>query len=65
MMTRDKRSETLEKIQDIANFLPVEYDLPDEACEYLRIIEALCCHADNPDVLSPADNERLARTKSG
>ena len=48
MMTKDPRNEALDKIQDIADRLPVRYQLPPAVREALRIIEALARHRDNP-----------------
>lgn len=62
-MSRDTRDEALDKIQDIADFLATRYELPAEVGEYLRIVEALARHRDNPNCLAPKDTERLARIK--
>jgi hypothetical protein len=63
-MSRDTRDEALDTIQDIVDFLSVEYELPAEVREYLRIIEALARHRDLSDFLNSADIERLAKIKS-
>jgi hypothetical protein len=60
-MSKDTRDEALDTIQVVADFLPTEYDLPEEVCEYLRIVEALARHRDNPNCLDAKDTERLAK----
>ncbi len=55
-MTRDTRDEALDKIQDIADFLPIQYELPDEVPEYLCIIKALARHRDVHNCLDTKDN---------
>ncbi len=60
-MSTDPRNEALDKIQDIANLLPVAYDLPDEVCSYLDIIEALTRHRENPSVVDTKDTQLRAK----
>ncbi len=60
-MAKDPRDEALDKIQDIANSLPVAYDLPDEVCNYLDIIEALARHRNNPSCVDTKDTQLRAK----
>jgi len=62
-MNTDTRNEALDNIQDIANFLLALNDLPNEARECLRMVEALARHRDLSNFLGPADQERLDRIK--
>jgi len=62
-MNTDTRNEALDNIQDIANFLLATSDLPNEAREYLRIVEVLARHRDLSNFLNPADQELLDRIK--
>lgn len=61
-MPKDPRDEALDKIQSIANLLPLAYDLPVEVCDYLDIIEALVRHSDNPSCVDTKENQ--LRTKA-
>ena len=61
-MPKDLKDEALDKIQSIANLLPLAYDLPAEVCDYLDIIEALTRHSHNPSVVDT--KEAQLRTKA-
>jgi hypothetical protein len=63
-MTKDQRDVALDKIQDIANSLPVAYDLPDEVCGYLDIIEALTRHRQNPSIVDTKDAQLEAKANA-
>lgn len=56
-MLKDPRDEALDKMQNIANSLPVAYDLPPEVHGYLDIIEALARHRDNPSCVDTKDRQ--------
>ena len=60
-MSKDPRDEALDKIQDIANLLPVEYDLPEEVCKYLDMIEALTRHRENPSHVDTTLLDKMKR----
>lgn len=62
LMTKDKRDEALDKIQEIADVLSL-YDVPDDVKEGLRIIEALARHRGISNV-NPDFDEWLARIKA-
>ncbi|HYX31351.1 MAG TPA: hypothetical protein VE863_22640 [Pyrinomonadaceae bacterium] len=60
-MTKDTRSEALDKIQEIADVLAL-YDVPADVQEGLRIIEAIARHRDISNV-NPDHDKWLARIK--
>lgn len=60
-MPKDPRDEALDKIQDLANLLPVAYDLTPEVHDYLDIIEALSRHRDNPSCVDTKDTQLRAK----
>ena len=60
-MPKDPRDEALDKIQDIANSLPVAYDLQPEVRDYLDIIEVLARHRDNPSCVDTKDTQLRAK----
>lgn len=64
-MAKDPRDEALDKIQDIANALPIAYDLPNEVCSYLDIIEALARHRDNPSCVDTKGTKLEAKANRG
>jgi hypothetical protein len=64
-MAKDPRDETLDKIQHIADSLPVAFELPEEVRNYLSIIEALARHRDNPSCVDTKDTELLVKINRG
>jgi hypothetical protein len=60
-MSRTPENEALEKIQEIADLLPVEYDLPEEVRECLRIIADLARHHDNPSCVDTTLLDKMKR----
>ena len=61
-MTRDPRDETLDTIQEIADLLAVAYQIPEDARNYLGIIEALARHRSNPSVVDTKLTQLRAKT---
>jgi hypothetical protein len=59
--TKAPKDETLDKIQSIANSLPLAYHLPAEVCDYLAIIEALTRHSHNPSVVDTKEAQLRAK----
>jgi uncharacterized cupin superfamily protein len=62
-MAQDPKDEALDAIQDIANYLPVAYDLPDDVCNYLDIIEALARNRENPSVVDTKLTQLRAKAR--
>lgn len=62
-MAQDRKDEALDAIQDIANCLPVAYDLPDDVCTYLDIIEALARNRENPSVVDTKSTQLRAKAR--